>query len=133
MCDFYTLARWSDGEMTRRRRGSANGRQVLRAFACVVLPSLRILPAERASYERLIRARVRAVERARLLVRWSETGRFLVSDGWDCIRFISIASLGDWQRYREALDKAGAWDAIDRLVLARKTTIVLQAPTVSVR
>ncbi len=66
----------------------------------VVIERVRVLPTERSSYERLVRARVRAVERARSLVRWSETGRFLVSDGWDYVRFIGISSLADWQRYR---------------------------------
>lgn len=99
----------------------------------VVIERVRVLPAERTSYERLIRARVRAVERARALVRWSETGRFLVSDGWDYVRFVGIASLADWQRYREAQEKSGAWGEVDRLVVARNTTIVRRAPTLSVR
>jgi hypothetical protein len=99
----------------------------------VVIERVRVLPTERSSYERLVRARARAVERARPLVRWSETGRFLVSDGWDYVRFVGIDSLADWQRYRAAMEETGAWGELDRLVVARKTMIVRLAPTLSVR
>ncbi len=99
----------------------------------VVLEYVRLVPGSRSSYERLLGARVRAVERARGVARWSETGRLLISDGWDYVRFIGVASLGGWQAYRQALDDAGASDEIDRLVVARKTIVVRQAPTLSVR
>lgn len=103
----------------------------------VVVERVRVLPTERPLYEHFIRTHVRSVERRTErdapLVRWSETGRLLVSDGWDYIRFVGVASLGDWQRYREALKKSRAWSAIDQLVVARKTTIVRQAPALSVR
>ena len=99
----------------------------------IVVEYVRVVPEGRSSYERLLRARVRAVEHARSLVRWSETGRLLIADGWDYVRFIGISSLADWQRYRAAMEEAGAWNEVDRLVVARKTMVVRQAPTLSVR
>lgn len=99
----------------------------------VVMEYLRLGPGNRRAYERTVGARVRAVERARGLVRWSETGRLLVSDGWDYVRLMGLASLAAWQAYGHAMDASGVTDDIDRLVLARKTIIVRQLPRLSVR
>lgn len=99
----------------------------------VVMEYVRVSPGSRSAYERTIGARVRAVEREKRLTRWSETGRMLVSDGWDYLRLVGVESLGAWQQYQRALGTAGASDDIDRLVVARKTIIVRQVPALSVR
>lgn len=99
----------------------------------VAMEYIRLSPGNRRTYERMVGARARSVERARRLVRWSETGRLLVSDGWDYVRFIGIASLAAWQEYVRAMDASGVTDDLDRLILARKTIVVRQVPALSVR
>ncbi|MCC6771936.1 MAG: hypothetical protein IT360_12065 [Gemmatimonadaceae bacterium] len=113
--------------------GDVDAAAVDSAGGLVVMEYVRLSPGNRRAFERTVGARVRAVERARGLVRWSETGRLLVSDGWDYVRLIGIASLASWQAYGHAMDASGVTDDLDRLVVARKTIIVRQVPGLSVR
>lgn len=96
----------------------------------VVFEYLRLVPGSGPDFERAVARRIRPVEKAESLVAWSETGRMLVSDGWDYVRIVGIRSLGDWQRYRHRMTGVPGFDA---LVAARKAILVRVAPEMSVR
>jgi hypothetical protein len=57
----------------------------------------------------------------------------LVSDGWDFVRIYGIASLGQWQQYRERMRTAPRVAEMDGLVAARKTIILKRDARLSVR
>jgi hypothetical protein len=103
------------------------------AGGLTVFEYVRLAPASAAAWERLIASRVRAIERRGGVVRWSETGRLLVSDGWDYLRISRVASLGDWHAHQRALDADGTRNALDRVIAARKTIILRQVPALDVR
>jgi hypothetical protein len=98
---------------------------------------VRLVPGQRRAFEWLVANRMRAVERAGARdagpVRWSETGRLMLSDGWDYLRIVRLGTLADWQAYQQALARAGVSEELDRLVAARKTILVRQLPALSVR
>lgn len=63
----------------------------------------------------------------------AETGRFLVSDGWDYLRQYHVRNLAAWQAYlteRRAQDWA---TDLERHVVARKVIILREAPELRVR
>lgn len=99
----------------------------------VVFEYLRLAPGSGPDFERLLARRIRPLERAESLVVWAETGRMLVSDGWDYVRIFGIRSLGDWHRYRVRLGPEGAGTDFARMIVARKTIIVRAAPDLGVR
>lgn len=74
--------------------------------ALVVLVRLRLAPGRRSDYETLLRERVVPWEKEQRLVLGSESGRFLVADGFDYFRILGISNLGDWHRYVESLRTA---------------------------
>ena len=74
--------------------------------ALVVLVRLRLAPGRRSDYDRLLRERVVPWEKEHRLVLGSESGRFLVADGFDYFRILGISSLGDWHRYVESIRTA---------------------------
>lgn len=102
---------------------------------------VRLVPGERRAFEWLVANRMRAVEREGsregsregAVVRWSETGRLMLSDGWDYLRIVRLGTLADWQGYQRALTRAGVTEELDRLVAARRTILVRQLPALSVR
>jgi hypothetical protein len=98
--------------------------QVGDSTGIVVFEYLRTAPGRQQAFERHL-ATTRRSERG--LYVWSETGRMLVSDGWDYLRTYGIRSLADWQRYqsRRGTD--------DRLTSARKTIIVREVTDLRVR
>ncbi len=98
-----------------------------------VFEYLRLAPRSREGFERLVRERVRPFERSRDLVQWSETGRMLVSDGWDYLRIIGIGSLAEWHRYQTRMWSAPFNADLQRYVSARKTIVVRAIPSLSVR
>ncbi len=103
------------------------------AATLTVFEYIRVAPGKRAQYERGLRTEVRPFERANGLYQWSETGRMLVSDGWDYLRIFGIASLGDWHRYTRDARQPGSPFAADTLVAARKTIILRREGRLSVR
>ncbi len=98
-----------------------------------VFEYLRLAPGAQSEFGRLLRSTVRPYESALRLYEWSESGRMLVSDGWDIVRIFGIGSLGDWQRYRERMREAPFAGEFDRLISARKTIILRQDSSLSVR
>lgn len=95
----------------------------------VVFEYLRLAPGAGSAFERRLAREVRSRERREGVLLWSETGRMLVSDGWDYVRIHGIRSLGDWQRYRDL----AAARRLDPLVAARKAVLVMTAPDLGVR
>ena len=98
-----------------------------------VIEYTRVAPGARTLFEAFIASTLRPVERKATGVRWTETGRLLVSDGWDYVRFFGLSSLGAWHDYQRSLRASGTATRSDRLVAARKTIIVRRVKGLSVR
>jgi hypothetical protein len=98
-----------------------------------VFEYVRVAPGAQRRYPTLLFTFIRPFERERALYAWSETGRMLVSDGWDFVRMFGIRSLGDWQRYRARMLNSPRGAELDALVMARKTIIVRRDSRLSVR
>ncbi len=62
----------------------------------------------------------------------ASTGRFLVSDGWDYMRFVGFNSLGDYQRYWAA-GSEGGHARVDQVTSERREVIVSSSSALSVR
>ncbi len=98
-----------------------------------VFEYLRIIPGEQERFATLLFAGMRRIEREAALYRWSETGRLLVSDGWDFLRIHRMRALADWQRYREVQRLGPTGEAMQGLIAARKVVILRLEPRLSVR
>jgi hypothetical protein len=103
------------------------------AATLTVFEYIRVSPGRQALYERGLLNEVRPFERTNRLYDWSETGRMLVSDGWDYLRIFGIKSLGDWHRYKRGTRGQGFQFAADTVVAARKTIILRREARMSVR
>lgn len=63
----------------------------------------------------------------------AETGRLLVSDGWDYLRLYRVRNLAGWQSYLQAR-RAQDWSSdLERHVVARKVIILREAAELRVR
>ncbi len=98
-----------------------------------VFEYIRVAPGAQSRFTTLLFTSVRPFERERGLYAWSETGRMLVSDGWDFVRIYGITSLGQWQQYRERMRTAPRVAELDGLIAARKTIILKRDARLSVR
>ncbi len=98
-----------------------------------VFEYLRIAPDARTRFASLLSRSIRPFEVQRALYQWSETGRMLVSDGWDFVRIHGIRSLGDWQHYREQLRNAPMGPQLEAMITARKTLILRRDDRLSIR
>lgn len=103
------------------------------AAALTVFEYTRVTPGSHARFETLLRTRVRPFEQVNQLVQWSETGRMLVSDGWDYLRMYGIGSLGDWHHYLRQTRTASFQQEFGALVVTRKTLLLRGDPRLSVR
>ena len=93
----------------------------------------RAAPGGKARFESQLAARVRPFELAGHLYEWSESGRMLVSDGWDFLRIYGVRSLGDWHHYLQQMRTAPFHQELDSLVAARKTLILRRDARLSIR
>ena len=98
----------------------------------VVFEYLRVPVANQPEFVRRLEAD-RRTEVTAGVVRWSEAGRLLVSDGWDFLRIHHLRSLGDWQRYRLHTRQQATRLGSSVLVGARKVIILKQDGRLSVR
>lgn len=96
-----------------------------------VFEYLRVTPGSHDAFERLL-PRLRAREAEARVVRWSETGRMLVSDGWDYLRISAIDDLGSWHSTMD-VRRAPSLASIDALVAVRKVIIVRADTALAVR
>ena len=98
-----------------------------------VFEYIRVAPGAQQKLPTLLITFIRPFERERGLYAWSESGRMLVSDGWDFVRIYGIRSLGEWQRYRERMRNSPHGNELDAMISARKTIIVKRDSRLSVR
>lgn len=103
------------------------------ATGLTVFEYTRLAPGMHEKFEAVLHARVRSFEQTHALYQWSETGRLLVSDGWDYLRLYGIRSLGDWQTYLLATRRAPFVGELGPLVAARRTIILRNDAHLSVR
>jgi len=99
----------------------------------VVLVRLRIAPGRRSDYETLLRERVVPWEKEHRVVIGSESGRFLLADGFEYLRILGISSLGDWQRYLESVRTAPFAPEIDEWTAESSQGILAPVRELSVR
>ncbi len=99
----------------------------------VVLIRLRLAPGRRGSYETLLRERVVPWEKEHHLATGSESGRFVLSDGFDFFRILGISSLEEWQRYVEAVRTAHFAPEIDEWIAESRQVILAPVRELSVR
>lgn len=92
----------------------------------LVVERIRVAPGAQRSWERAI-----AALPAGPVV--SETGRVLVGNGWDYVRFHAIRRLADWQAYRARVTAGMAGARLARLEAARSVTILRRDDALSVR
>ena len=98
-----------------------------------VFEYIRVAPGAQQRFPTLLFTFIRPFERERGLYTWSESGRMLVSDGWDFVRIYGMRSLGDWQRYRERMRNSSRGAELDAMISARKTIILRRDARLSVR
>ena len=98
-----------------------------------VLVSQRIAPGKSDAYDNLLLDSIVPWEKQAGVILGSESGHFLVSNGWHYFRLIGVASLGDWHLYLTE-GRAQAWSrTITGIVAESKQTIVAPLPDLSVR
>lgn len=91
----------------------------------------RVLPGRAEEFEAVLEESVARFESDRGLP--SATGRFLVSDGWDYLRFVGFDSLGEYHAYWSELGAEPWGDTIDELTLERREVILSSVPALAVR
>ena len=99
-----------------------------------VFEYLRVVPDGGAGLEQVIYTRVLPWEQgnpAGLLA--SETGRLIVSDGWDYVRLYRVRNLAGWQAYLQGRREQEWATDFDRHVAARKVIILREAAELRVR
>ena len=91
----------------------------------------RILAGESAAFEALLEKAIVPWEQANGIP--SATGRFLVSDGWDYMRFLAFDSLRAYHDYWSRLRAQADHAAVDGLTAERREVIVAPVAELSVR
>lgn len=89
-----------------------------------VLESLRLVPGGGKRFEALLADAIEPWEASHAAGRRTETGRYLVSDGWDYLRIHEVASLAEVEALRGAERVAPFADALAALVAARRVIVV---------
>lgn len=101
------------------------------SYRLVALVWYRTLPGEQDNFERHLADDVVGWERRNRIA--SETGRFLLSDGWTHLRFLGFDSLAEYQAYWTALANVGGHGFIESLTAVRREVILAPVPELSVR
>ena len=99
----------------------------------VALVRLRLAPGGRSPFETLVRERVVPWEKEQRLLAGSESGTFLLADGFDFLRVLGISSLGEWQRYVEALREAPFASEMEGWIAESSQVILAPVRELSVR
>lgn len=90
----------------------------------------RVAAGENEEFERAL-ARIVAWEQASDIP--SATGRFLLADDWDYLRFVALDSLGEYQAYWAGLGEQDGGADLERLTIGRREVIVAPVPGLAVR
>jgi hypothetical protein len=99
-----------------------------------VFEYLRVVPDGGGGLEQVLATRAAAWEEGAptgLLA--AETGRLLVSDGWDYLRIYRVRNLAGWQAYLEERRQQEWVTDLERHVAARKVIILREAAELRVR
>jgi hypothetical protein len=99
----------------------------------VVLVRFRLAPGGRSPFETLVHGRLVPWEKEQGLAAGSESGTFLLADGFDFFRVLGISSLGDWQRYVEALREAPFASEMEGWIAESSQVILAPVRELSVR
>jgi len=99
----------------------------------VVLVRLRLAPGRRSDYETLLRERVVPWEKEHRLAAGSESGWFLLADGFDFFRILGVSSLGEWQRHVEAERRAPFAAELEGWIAESRQVILAPVRELSVR
>jgi hypothetical protein len=99
----------------------------------VVLVRLRLAPGRRADYEALLRERLVPWEKETRIAAGSDSGRFLLSDGFDFFRILGIENLAAWQRYVEAAREAPFASELDGWIAESRQVILAPVRELFVR
>jgi hypothetical protein len=99
----------------------------------VVLVRLRITAGRRSDYETLLRERLVPWERETRIVKGSDSGRFLLSDGFDFFRILGLENLAAWQRYVEAARGAPFASELDGWIAESRQVILAPVRELFVR
>ena len=91
----------------------------------------RIIPGAGAGFERALAATAVPHEEATGVS--SQTGRFLLSDGWHYLRFVGLSSLGGYQSYLTGLSEAQGYQELAEYVVATREVILRPVPDLFVR
>jgi hypothetical protein len=95
---------------------------------------LRVTPGSRGAFESEIASSLVPFEKSReSRVLGTETGRFLIADGWDYLRILRFGSLGDFHEYNRAVARLPRAEEIERRVAARKRIFLREVPELAVR
>ena len=98
-----------------------------------VLVSIQLAPGREADFEKLLGDEVIPWEKKLGAVQGSDTGRFLVANGWHIFRVLGITSLGDWHRYVSERHRQVWWHRFSESVARSKQAVVVPLPELSVR
>ncbi|NNF27639.1 MAG: hypothetical protein HKN73_10510 [Gemmatimonadetes bacterium] len=91
----------------------------------------RVVPGGQADFERALEATAVPYEVATGVS--SQTGRFLLGDGWHYLRFLGLPSLGAYQSYLDGLAGAEGYDDLAAIVAATREVILRPVPSLFVR
>ena len=97
----------------------------------VALVSYQLIPGGERAFEQILKMSLLPWEKAAGVP--SATGRFLISDGWQYLRFIGFESLGDFHDYWTRLRAEPRFAAIEKITVRRKEIIVAPSRPLSVR
>jgi hypothetical protein len=99
----------------------------------VALVSIRLAPGAVEGYETMVRNDVLPWERGLDVVSGSETGRFLLADGFTFFRTIGLADLGAWHEYVREERRQPFRRALDELVVESRQILVAPLRELAVR
>jgi hypothetical protein len=99
----------------------------------VVLIRMRLAPGRRKDFEALLRERLVPWEKESRLIVGSDSGRYLLSDGFDFFRIVGIENLAGWQRYLEAARGAPFVSELDSWIAESRQVILAPVRELFVR
>jgi hypothetical protein len=99
----------------------------------LVLVSIRLTPGGLEGYRTLLREELLPWEQKSGLLSGSETGVYLLSDGFRIVRAIGIDHLEDWQRYQTEIRPTTTWRKADQVTAEEKEILLAPVPELAVR
>lgn len=98
-----------------------------------VLESVRVFGGSREAFEQLLGSSLVPWERSAGWVKSSETGRVLIGDGWDYVRFLGFDSLAELHDYLRDVRRMAFHQLLDNQIQARKRIVLREEPQLAVR